>query len=543
MAETAIEPEKAASEAVAPPAVRTRGLYFVLAVAAGYAILHAVFRLIASDVLGEDDVIDMIFAQELRFGYDAGSAAGYAFYRQPPLYNWVLWAVQQVTGPRFESFLLIKYTALVAAAGFLYLAARRALNDALFALLTVESLALIYSISWRYHEGFTHEVGAMVAVLATTWLMFRIIQDQRPIDFVWLSLAMGLGFLTEPPYVVFLLAMLVAVLLQPGLRGRLFKPALGLAILGGVAIASPYLLWLMDSPERLLWLTDPWRQGFQWNGDGFWDAVRGPVAYLSPLLFILPVMFPGWLKIAWADLKRVPWREQDGDLELMVLHAAIIAYVLSLVGAVVFMIDGLAVHVLMPLFLASVIWLFGVARRAGNDAVHVKRFGQLAAGIAVFAFVARMANLYVMEPVCKTCRWGVPFDKLGIEMKARGFQDGGTIVSLEHELSGNLRQVFPNAKVVTRAYPIFTPPDADWTRGRVAYIWDADEMDPKTAQRFVKLLLPKGITASDAELVRVPWDSLWRETGYRHSRWYLLIVEKGRKKRIVNTGRERRLGL
>jgi hypothetical protein len=127
-------------------------------------------------------------------------------------------------------------------------------------------------------------------------------------------------------------------------------------------------------------------------------------------------------------------------------------------------------------------------------------------------------------------------------MRARGFDDNGTIISLEHELTGNLRQVFPNAKVIARAFPNFTPDGADWTRGRVAYVWDP-EMPIKKAQRFLRFLLPKGIEAKDAELVRVPWQHLWRETGYRTSSWYLLIVEKGRKKRIVNTGRSNRLGL
>ena len=157
MADLTIESDRAA-----PSAVNVHsGLLLVLAIVTVYACLHAGFRLLASDVLGEDDVYDIVFSQELRIAYDA-------FPRQPPLYNWVLWAVQQVLGPSLESFLLIKYTALVASAGFLYLAARRALANTLFALLTVESMALIYSISWRFHEGFTHEVGAMVAVLATT---------------------------------------------------------------------------------------------------------------------------------------------------------------------------------------------------------------------------------------------------------------------------------------------------------------------------------------------------------------------------------------
>lgn len=512
-----------------------RGLLLVIAVAAGYACLHAGFRLLASHVLGEDDVLDIVLSQDLRFGYDAVP-------RQPPLYNWVLWGLEQVIGPRLETFLLIKYSALIASAGLLYLAARRAIGDALFAFLTVESLALIYSISWRYHEGFTHETGAMVAVLATTWLFLRILQDGRNVDYVALGVAMGLGFLTEPAYVVFLFSMLAAAALQPALRERLGRPQLGFALAGAVIIAAPYWTWLLDDPRRMTWLTEIWADGWGFNWAGTWDAVRGPIAYLSPLIFILPVIFRGWPKTAWDDLKTSPFTLEEPDYELLILHAGLVALAASVFGALVFEINGLAIHVLMPLYIPSVIWLFGVARRSGGDASNIKWFARLAIVIALVAFFARMANLYIMDPVCHKCRWGIPYAVLAQEMRSRGFDDTGTIVSLERELSGNLRALFPKAKLVARGSPNFTPDGADWTRGRVAYVWDA-KMSPRNAQRYLRFLLPKGIEAGDAELLKIPWKHLFKPTGYRTSDWYLLIVDKGKKKKVINTSRKRRLGL
>lgn len=528
----AAEPERARRGS---QSVRS-GLWIVLGVVACYAVLHAGFRLLASHVIGEDDVIDIVLSQDLRAGYDA-------FPRQPPLYNWVLWAVQQVIGVRFEAFLLIKYSALVASAGFLYLSAYRVLKSRVFALLTVESLALIYSIAWRYHEGFTHEVGAMVAVLATTWLFLRVLQDGgRTLDYVGLAVVMGLGLLTEPAYLVFLATMIVAAILQPGLRPAVFRVQLGLALIAAVVIASPYLLWMLDEPRRMVWLRGLWWDGWSLNTNGIFDALRGPVAYLSPLIFILPIVFPNWLQTAWADLKRGAFRPGPPDYELLILHAGLIAFAASVFGALVFEIKGLAVHVLMPLYLPIVIWLFGVAHRAANEPLYLQRFGRVAIAIALIAFGARMANLYIMDPVCQTCRWGIPYASLAQEIRSRGFDEKATIVSLEHEVAGNLRAQFPQAKVVTRGYPKFTPDGADWTRGRVAYVWDP-EMPMKKAQKLLRFLLPKGIVASDAERVVVPWRHLWRETGYRTSAWWVLIVENGKIKRVINSERSRRLGL
>ncbi|CFX45939.1 putative Membrane protein [Candidatus Filomicrobium marinum] len=493
-----------------------QGLALVLFAVLTYSFLHVGFRLLASNVLGEDDVVDNILVQNLQAGYDA-------FPRQPPLYDWVLWGVQQVMGPHIESFLLIKYTALIATAGFLYLSALRVFKDRLFAILTVESLALIYQISWRFHEGFTHEVGAMVAVTATLWVFLRIAEDGGIGNFILLGVIAGLGFLTEPAYTVFLASLCLAASLQPGLRRRLFRAPLLLSLVIAVAIASPYLWWLLSDPRRLRWLTNADPYNWKYALDGFVDALRGPLAYLSPLIIILPLIFPRYLPTAWVDLGRAPTKSDPPDLEQWILHTALVAYALSIVGALAFAIHGLAVHVLMPLYITSTIWLFGVARRASGTPLHVKRFTRLAILIAVIAFVARMANMFILDPVCKTCRWGIPYSTLAQSMQDRGFDPKGTIISIDDELAGNLRSQFPEAMIVTRRYPTFTPEGADWSRGSRAYVWGAN-IPQKQAHTFMGRMLPEGRSVDEADTLTVPWHHLWREDGYRTTEWKLLII-------------------
>lgn len=494
-----------------------KGLALVLGIALLYSSLHIGFRLLASNVLGEDDVIDNILAQDLRLGYAP-------FPRQPPLYDWVLWSVQKLTGPGIIGFLLIKYAALIATAGFLYLAAYRALKDRLFAVLTVESLALIYQISWRFHEGFTHEVGAMVAVAATLWLYFRVIETGSIVDFVWLGIATGLGLLTEPPYAVFFVTIILAGLVQPAVRRKLLTPKAMVSLVIALAIAAPYLIWLTSNPSRMsgigIVFQGPWAHAL----NGLQDALRGPIAYLSPLLFIVPFIFPGWLKTAWADIRRPRVTGAEPNLDVLVLHAALFATVLSVVGALVFTIRGLAVHVLMPLYVPTVIWLFGVAKRASDSPLPVARFTRLAVAIAAIALAARLLNMFVLDPVCKICRWGIPYAGLGQEMTARGFSKG-TIISMDHELAGNLRALFPASKIVTRRYPHFTPQGADWTTGKVAYVWNAKFNDKEVAE-YLNKLIPPGLSVGDASVVVVPWHHVWRRTGYRTTTWRLLIVDR-----------------
>lgn len=497
-----------------------KGLAFVLGAVLVYSSLHVGFRLLASSVLGEDDVVDTILVQDLKVAYDT-------FPRQPALYDWVLWGVQQVLGPGVESFLAIKYAALTASAGFLYLAAYRVMRDRLFAVLSVESLALIYQISWRFHEGFTHEVGAMVAVMATAWIILRTVDAPGPGNALGLGIAAGLGFLTEPPYGVFLASMLIAAGLQPGTRRQIFTPWLLLSLGLAALIASPYVAWVIAGESRMAWFfrssNDYWNEA----ATGFIDAIRSPIAYLSPLIFILPFMFPGFLRVAWGDLKAlaVPAGDEP-DRSRLILQTGLVAWVLSIAGAVAFGIEGLPTHVLMPLYLTSVIWLFDVARRANGDRLHVGRFTRLALSIAVFAFCARLANMFVLDPVCNICRWGVPYEGLGQEMRARGFVDG-TIVAIDKDLGGNLRAVFPDSKVMMPRYPRYTPDGVDLSRGDVAYVWGEDFSD-KQARKFLRDLLPEGVSVGSAEVVTVPWHHLWRETGYRSSKWNLIVVDRDR---------------
>jgi len=509
-----------------------RGLWFVVIAVLVYSCLHVGFRLLASSVMGEDDVVDGVLVQDLRLAYEA-------FPRQPPLYNWVLWAVQQVVGPGVIGFLLIKYAALTATAAFLYLAAYRVMRDRLFAILSVESLALIYQISWRFHEGFTHEIGAMVAVMATVWLILRWFDEPGWGTAVALGIVAGLGLLTEPAYAVFLITLIVAGMLQRGLRARLLDWRLAISLVIAISMALPYGFWLWSEPARWAQINRPSADFLNEALGGLKDALRGPIAYLSPLLFLLPLVFPRYLRTAWADLRGRPvpgpvdacqqpadagQQMGDGNRSLFILHAALAAYALSIFGAVVFAIRGPPVHALMPLYLASVIWLFDVARRASGEPLHVGRFSRLALAIAAIALFARLANMFVLDPVCKTCRWGIPYEGLATEMRARGF-DQGTIVSIDKELAGNLRPLFAGSHIVTRRYPKFTPSRADPTRGDLAFVWNANMLESE-AQQFMADMLPDGVKAASAETVSVPWHHLWRETGYRTTEWRVLVFDR-----------------
>ena len=153
------------------------------------------------------------------------------------------------------------------------------------------------------------------------------------------------------------------------------------------------------------------------------------------------------------------------------------------------------------------------------------RWGRICFAIIVFAFVARAANMFVQDPVCKICRWGVPYDQLAQRLVNAGTAPEKIIV-FEQELGGNLRLKLPASRVQLTSVGRFKPdvalrPD----HGSVALAWQVGGRnglyDPKGVLR--ERLNKVGLAASVQEL-RAPWEHLFKQRGYRHTVWRYLIV-------------------
>lgn len=511
--------------APAAPPSRVRP-WHVLALVAGYCLLHALVRLAVSGNLGEDDQIEAIYAQELRLGY---------WPHHPPLYEWLLWSIERLTGPGLAAFLLLKYGAVVVAAGFLFLAARRILGSAAWALVAIESLALIYSLSWRLHEGFTHEVLALAAAAATLHFLLAATDHVAGGASPWataacwagLGAAIGCGISSSLWYWGVPLTLIGAAALQPALRLRLtFR---GLALAGAVALVpiAPMAAWYLEDPFRLVLLVSspPYEVDMPFPRKvlrGLVDAVRQPPLFLSPLAPLLPLLFPGYLKAAFDAVGRRTSGRDAPDLVCLVRDASLAALALLVVSALLAGIGGQPVLKIAPLFIATPIWLIAIAQRTPRAEASVRRFVAFALAVAVGAFVARMANLYLQEPFCNSCRWAIPYAGLARHLDGLGLSRS-TLVVVDHELGGNLRSLMPSARIVGRRWPVFTPAarphDGDTP---AALIW-SPAMDGDAAQ-YLGPVLGRPLPIAEAARVDVGWRHPFRPTGYRTSEWRVLIV-------------------
>jgi len=509
----------------AAPKLAVYSLGGILTAAGIYAVVHVAARLIASLNLGEDDPLPEILVQQLQLGYLPG---------RPPLYDWLIWVVQRITGPGVVAYQLLKYTLLVATCGFLFLAARRVMaGDMLWAFLTAESLALIYQISWRFHEGFTYQVGAMALVAATFWAFLKVMDTGRWRDYALFGSFAGLGMLCAQEYWVFLATLILAALLQPGSRARLLTPGGALAAAIAAVLFAPHLLWLVSEPGRIAAALPDWQLpgAGTWGeaGQGLRRAFTEPLMYLAPLVFIYPIMFPRMLPQTLREVRVRTGPSAAADLELFALHITLLGVGALIAGALVAGVWKYPTHALMPLFLVTTIWLAARARKAARTNGEIRRFVWLAVIITLVALGGRLANMYVLEPVCSICRWGVPYDDLARAIGQHTPPEAGIVV-VDDELGGNLRRFFPGRRIIWAEHPhIGTEhPDARPARAGAPYVllWDHEYGDLRALRGFQSVFpAVSQDTLDTAKQAEIAWTGhLWKPDGYRYSVWRFTVL-------------------
>ncbi|PYM54148.1 MAG: hypothetical protein DMD79_25070, partial [Candidatus Rokuibacteriota bacterium] len=200
-----------------------------------YLVVHLLLRVLVSRVLTIDDAREAVLGQTLAWGYQA---------RQPPLYNWLVWATFRLVGVSVLSLTLVKYAVLGMAYGFVYASARRILPTPRLATLATFSLLLVFPVSWTVHDALTHSTAVLAAGAATFYAVLRLGESDRLGAYLGLGVAAGLGLLSKYTYAVFAAALALAALTDARYRRRLFDVRLLLTLALAALMVSPALLWL-----------------------------------------------------------------------------------------------------------------------------------------------------------------------------------------------------------------------------------------------------------------------------------------------------------
>ncbi|MEM8974437.1 MAG: hypothetical protein AAGD43_20445, partial [Pseudomonadota bacterium] len=391
-------------------------------------------------------------------------------------------------------------------------------------------LTLIYHVGWRFHEGFTGIIPAMFFSALALCFVLRIVQQTKLFDFCWLGLAFGGGLLSTHNFAIGIVAFFLAAVFVKDIRHALFRWWLIATALIASAAVAPYYLWILSDGARVVQLFAVETIFTNSNPHiNFTKAIKKtlgiPFGFFWSLLIFLLL---GSLHRVVAHFRErlfppVAWSAHP-LLAYLGLYA-LFSYGLLFLAGLAFSYVRYASHDLLAFMVPVLVLLFGLIFLVEPTEREMRRWGRICLAIIAFAFVARAANMFVLDPVCKICRWGVPYGQLAQQLRSDGFR-GGRLVVLEEELGGNLRLYFQNSTIELRQLRELKA-DAVRANGKrsIALAWQIGGRngleDPSGLLR--RVLTEAGLQQSVREL-RAPWSHIYNDDGYRHTVWRYVVI-------------------
>ncbi len=490
-----------------------------------YLGVFTVVRLTLSTSLNHDDAEQAIFTQRLAWSYGP---------LQPPLYTWLLLAAQRATGLAPAVRIIFNYLLWLLTLGLYYRSARRILGDAPQAALASLALLSLYRVGWSMHENLTHTALLMALCAATLLAFLRLIDRGRVVDYLLLGGLLGLGTLSKYNFLGLPVCLFGAAGLQSAMRRRLLRPAALLSLAVGVAVVLPYVLWTLGSEHDL---GPVYRKIVDARaGEGWLAQVRGGlasipmalVAFLSPLLVVATIVAPG----LWR-----PWQGPDPpaadpagpDLTRLLRDMLLLAVLVLCLGVVAVGVRRYPERWMYPLLTFAPIYLVARIRRARPSALRMRVFLASLILFPLGVLAVRTAHLVLGPPLCGwPCRDRTPFDQLAHRLARAGFT-GGTIVTSDHNLAGNLRMRFPGSRVFWTERPFFEPPPRV-ERGQCLIVWNVDTDGPHPPPSTPEY---SGLTGDGASLqawvqrASIPWRLPFHGTRDPVTTWAYLLIPQG----------------
>ena len=388
-------------------------------------------------------------------------AGGYQL-RDPPLYEWMLWATQQLTGTGPLSYLILRY-ALIAAIGVLfYLAVSRTVTDRRLAAAFSLSLVLFFWFGWESHHSLAHSLALLAATLALWIAALAFARRSTTRGALGLGLVIGLGLLSKWTFLLVLFCLGLAFAIVPATRRIYRDPRVLIVPLVAVIPLIPFIAWLFDfTPELLLARSLPSARGLP-----FEQTRQGAFVFFTGI----PLVFLPWIVVVAAGA--LPLRIQSPKppsedavrlaaltASLLIIFMALIFFSLTLSGVALFGVARpFAVRYLFPFCLIAALAVAGfVANRVKAEpfARVLCAFGLVA---SIVIFTIKLGSFYVVPPSSKPSNL-LPYARLAEVLDERGL-GAAQFITLSRSDAGNLNIYLPNARALSLSARI-EPPTRD----------------------------------------------------------------------------------
>ncbi len=439
---------------------------FVLFAILAYLALHLAIRMAMGQALSIDDAEQALFSQHYAWTYR---------YREPPLFTWVLVALNHVVPISAFSIGLLRYLFLGILYASVYGVARRLIADPRLAALAVYSFAALGTFAEASHRNLTHTT-ALAAFLGLAWYVFlRLVETPRLGWYVALGAVFGLGVLAKWNFVIFAVALPLTCLLRRETRALVLTWKVVPAAVVAAAIMLPSVLAAIEmgpppgeSVEAVFHAA---------SGPGISAALRGTVklldtalVYALPLLPVVLIIFaqPLWRSLR-AGSRDAPRRQGRNGVTAAFIGLTIVVG-MGLLWAIVLALGGteLKLRYVYPALLILPVWLMMAVERGRPSGRALGLFALVL--VAMFVFVAgKRAALATGMIKCDLCTEYYPYQALAAQLKQAGYSGDGTILGSEM-IGGNLRVAFPEARIIDATYSLTRWP-APRGEGQCLLVW------------------------------------------------------------------------
>jgi hypothetical protein len=403
----------------------------------------------------------ILFAQSLQWGYRPND---------PPLATWLSWAALSVSGGTRLALFLLREAVLAIGLIAFFAASRTVLGSIRRSGVAAFFLLATFGMSWLAQHVELETVLLATMCCLYLWADTRALTHRRTIDYLVLGAVTGLGVMSSYVFLILPFAMSVALAFTPELRARLRLLPLIQAALVALVIVAPYFAL---APDALRFTVGDTRAPAL---TALRELAVALVAFALPAALLFLILYPRAGR---------PLASREGTqnwlrffrIAMLAAAVAAIVVVLAFRGEV----QALAFPVLLPLSIC----LFLRAQLVYGDATDTSDRRFVVAVLAcVVAAVGIRAWLYETRAHdCRHCAEYWPLARYADTFRQAGFL-GGTIAAPDAALGGNLRLVFPDARVVTPEAPAlrFGPP----VSGECLVVWEGESGVPQGLRNYVE---------------------------------------------------------
>lgn len=420
----------------------------VAVIVALWALVHVAISVFMEGAINVDDAVESYLVQSFEISYVP---------RNPPVFDWLLFAIQKLTGPGPLSFALLRYGLLFACAMLVYRVARHALTDPRLQAMAVFSLSALWVIGYHSHRILTHSNVMIVAIAGFTLTLMALARGSRS---PWLYAGLGawivVGVVGKFGFIAFFIALFLSSMLEPSFRRAFLNPRFALTVLVAAVPVGLYALALHFLKQDVVAATadvvagDPKAKVFK-----VLDTFIGAwVGYLLPFLGLAALVFLPWNRGEGARAEN----DEQGAIRRVLRAVILIGTFGTLIGALVMGSTSLRDRYFHVFFLLAPVYVFMELERLGGWQDRVRLYLSLLFLVAVGVVGARAAVTLWPDPkLCGRCMAAEPLVILRpTVLKELGNRP--TLVAADRTAAGRLRAAIPEARVVIASDPDYRPP-------------------------------------------------------------------------------------